>query len=325
MDCHNRPTHMLRSPSWSVDTAFETGRLDRTLPSLKAVALEALTRPYATADEADRGIEASVRGHYERLDPKLGTVRAASINQAVDALRTIYGRSFFPTMKVDWRMYPDNIGHMIFEGCFRCHDGKHRSDQGEVVRRDCTVCHEFQTPGDDPGTLRQGAFEHPVKLEGKHAELGCSRCHTGGHPPARTCAGCHEAQAAFMQGERPLVAGVAKSPWSMAAVECESCHDLSKPLSGLAEGCGSCHDKGYADFVQLWKDDAAAGRAKAAAAIAELRRGGGGTAAKPDGRAVSEADALQAVLDAIDRAGALHNTTQAEALYQAIVKRAAKP
>ncbi len=28
-------------------------------------------------------------------------------------------------MKVTWGTHPNNIGHMAYPGCFRCHDGDH--------------------------------------------------------------------------------------------------------------------------------------------------------------------------------------------------------
>jgi hypothetical protein len=327
VDCHNRPTHSLLPPDRALDRSLETGRLDRTLPYVKRVGLEALTRSYSTEEEADRGIESVVRDHYRKLGGDFYELRKASVNQAVDEIRAVYHRNFFPRMKVDWRAYPDNIGHLIFDGCFRCHDGKHRTDDGRLVRKDCTVCHEFQLPAaSDPSLLRMGTPEHPVKLEGKHGELSCSSCHTGGRAPVPTCVGCHTRQDRFVQGEHPVLPGVAKSASSMAGVDCDSCHDLSKPLTAanLAERCESCHEKGYGDMLQLWKDDAAAGRAKAAAALAALRGkleaggGRGSEAAKLSALLVE----LQTALDEIDRAGPLHNPPQAEALFQQIVKRA---
>ena len=44
-------------------------------------------------------------------------------------------------MKVSWKNFPDNTGHMYSLGCFRCHDGKHVSDDGKVLSKDCNLCH----------------------------------------------------------------------------------------------------------------------------------------------------------------------------------------
>ena len=38
--------------------------------------------------------------------------------------------------------YPNNLGHDDFLGCFRCHDGKHKSSDGRVITDDCSACHQ---------------------------------------------------------------------------------------------------------------------------------------------------------------------------------------
>ena len=44
-------------------------------------------------------------------------------------------------MKARWDAYPDNIGHMISLGCFRCHDEEHATKSGETISQDCGLCH----------------------------------------------------------------------------------------------------------------------------------------------------------------------------------------
>ncbi|PYV10734.1 MAG: hypothetical protein DMG07_20605 [Acidobacteria bacterium] len=224
-------------------------------------------------------------------------------------------------MKVDWRAYPDNIGHKIFDGCFRCHDGKHRSDDSRVVRKDCSVCHEVQRPiaADGRGeVLEQRVPEHPVRLEGTHAELTCSACHTGGRAPESTCAGCHKRTQRFLEGKTTLP-GVEVSPAAMAGVDCDSCHDPARlrEREALAPRCDQCHDEGYGEMIDLWKEEATTGRNKALASLAPL---------KNNPKRSPELDRLltqaQAALDEVDRAGALHNPPLADAVYEAVVKLA---
>lgn len=65
-----------------------------------------------------------------------------SIEQAVEAMVTIYRRNVFPRMKVFWGTYPNNLGHDPFPGCFRCHDGLHSTVDGEItIASDCSTCH----------------------------------------------------------------------------------------------------------------------------------------------------------------------------------------
>ncbi len=326
VDCHNRPTHIIQPPARAVDISLETGRISRALPYAKKIAVEALTTPYSSDEEANDRIASYIRDAYAKLGPGVTEQHKSEINQAIDEVRAIYRRNFFPGMHVDWRTYPDNIGHMIFNGCFRCHDGKHISNDKGPIRRDCNVCHEFQQAlpqAETPNTFQQITPEHPYKLEGVHARLNCSSCHTGGREPVPSCEGCHTVQSRFRKGNGPDLPGLKVTPPSvMAAVECESCHDLSKPAgTPVTAQCESCHEKGYGDMVGSWKEDAKASRAKAAAAIEELRKS---LAGKPRNENLSRLVLqMQNALEEVDKAGVQHNTELADAVYQQIINLAA--
>jgi len=79
MDCHNRPTHIYKSPDTAVNISLETGRIDRTLPYAKKFAVEALTGTYRTRKEALSGIESHIRESYRRLDAGLAEARKTAI------------------------------------------------------------------------------------------------------------------------------------------------------------------------------------------------------------------------------------------------------
>lgn len=323
MDCHNRPSHIIDPPAQSVNVSLETGRIDRTLPYIKKVAVEALTEPYSTEEEADLKIEAYIRDFYQKNDSKLATERAGSIRQAIAEVRAVYHRSFFPRMNVDYRSYPNNIGHKYFAGCFRCHDGKHLDANKEIIGRECTDCHEFQRPVEVPGlqnALLQGTIEHALKLEGPHTNLLCSSCHTGGRGPDPSCKGCHTAQTRFSMGAVPALPGLKATKAIMAEVECDSCHDLGKPLTAenMIPQCEACHKKGYGDLLAVWKDNAASARTKALAALDELRKN---APASQSLQALLRE--LQGAFDVVEKAGALHNPEFAGAVYDRIVKAAA--
>jgi hypothetical protein len=325
MDCHNRPTHNILPPDRGVNISIETGRLDRTLPFIKKVAVAALTLPYNNDAEADRGIEAHIREFYKKLAPRGGPSESA-ITQAVTEARALYHRSFFPAMRVSWRAYPDNIGHMMFDGCFRCHDGKHADAQGRVISRDCSSCHQFLEAANPqaPQIFRQGVPEHPLKLQGEHAQLKCSQCHTGGPAPERTCAGCHSEQSSFRQGKSLGLPGLkGATPSFMAGLECGQCHDLDKPQTSadIAAQCETCHEKGYGAMIQSWKDDAAAGRAKASAAIDELEKSVLGAGPSDDQLKVLIAQMREA-LAKVDKAGPQHNLDFRDAIYEQILNLA---
>ena len=67
---------------------------------------------------------------------------------------------------MNWQAYPDNLGHKEFPGCFRCHDGKHVTEEGKPLNSSCGICHEF-LQASATGLQRVAAtpaFAHPWKL-----------------------------------------------------------------------------------------------------------------------------------------------------------------
>jgi hypothetical protein len=106
----------------------------------------------------------------------------AAIEQAIGEVRKIYARNYFPEMQVSWRRFPDNIGHMYYPGCFRCHDGKHLSEEGKVLSRDCNTCHTILAEELSNDKLRLSLdgveYKHPVDIGDAWKETNCSDCHS---------------------------------------------------------------------------------------------------------------------------------------------------
>jgi hypothetical protein len=44
-------------------------------------------------------------------------------------------------MQVWWNTYPEHIGHERSDGCFRCHGRRLRTEDREIISKDCDVCH----------------------------------------------------------------------------------------------------------------------------------------------------------------------------------------
>ena len=173
MDCHNRPAHRYQSPNSAVNLAMDLGRIDKSLPWIKTNALYVLTRTYTNETQAVEAIATTLADRYhgdERIRP------------VIDAVQQIYTNNFFAEMKASWQTYPDNIGHKEWPGCFRCHDGEHKSIDGRstINAKDCNACHTILAQGQgeelkqlNPGGLK---FKHP----GDPVDGGCTDCHTGG-------------------------------------------------------------------------------------------------------------------------------------------------
>jgi hypothetical protein len=178
MDCHNRPSHVYNAPARAVNVALSTGRLSTGLPSIKQTAVELLTAEYDSTASAMASIAQGLRDRYrEHAD-------AAAVDQAITTVQRIYQTNFFPEMKVNWRAYPNNLGHTIFPGCYRCHDGKHKSEDGKVISHSCASCHVIigQGSGAVADTIGPEGleFQHPVDIGDMWKTVNCAVCHTGG-------------------------------------------------------------------------------------------------------------------------------------------------
>lgn len=141
MDCHNRPTHAFQLPERAVDQAMNEGRISPQLPYIKKMAVEALRGEYPDRATARNEIAARLTGFYRDVHPDTYRSHRALVEAAVDQVQRIYLRNVFPEMKVLWGTYPNNIGHEDFLGCFRCHDGQHKSADGREISQDCNACH----------------------------------------------------------------------------------------------------------------------------------------------------------------------------------------
>jgi len=123
IDCHNRPSHNFLSPNEAVDSALASGRMDSKIPWVKSKVVAALIQPYATKEEALQKIDASLRADY---------AKEPGVEALIAEAQSIYKGNFFPEMKADWRAYPNHLSHKEWDGCFRCHDGKHKTSEGKV-------------------------------------------------------------------------------------------------------------------------------------------------------------------------------------------------
>jgi hypothetical protein len=183
VDCHNRPAHVFATPARSVDQALEAGRLDAALPYMKREGMRVLAADYHTEDEAKAAIVNGLAEFYQATYPEVYRDKAASIQQAGEELQRIYARTVFPEMRTDWRAHPNHAGHLTSEGCFRCHDGLHKSQDGRVITKDCNTCHTVLAQG-SPDEVSRAAmmaqpFRHPVDVGMDVSEYKCSECHNG--------------------------------------------------------------------------------------------------------------------------------------------------
>ena len=332
MDCHNRPAHKFRSPQEAVDLFLEGGGIDPSLPFVKREAVALLAAPYPDAKSAKAQIGLSLTEFYQKNYPELWKTGRSSIYQAVDAIRMIYSRNFFPDMKVDWRTYPDNIGHKISPGCFRCHEGKHVNQKGETISHQCSICHTFLNPtGENAGSAAvviKGEFVHPLELAGPHKTLRCDRCHDGGVAPETTCQGCHKLQQGLYGATMSEFLSFDVKPSPMFdVVDCEGCHDLSQPLTieNMDATCMDCHDddEAYEGMLAGWLDKLAKARSDAEESLNKLDQ-----IVTSEGRPEESDESRnllthgRTVLRLLEKAGPHHNPDAALKIYHTISQQA---
>ena len=248
MDCHNRPSHIFRDPDSAVDTALLTGLIDRSLPYIKKEAVRVLSQVYPNKEKAREGIATSLDSFYVTQYPKIYPTKREEIKKAIAEVQRIYQTNIFPEMRVDWRTHPDNIGHTLYPGCFRCHEGNHVSRDGKVIRKDCKLCHTIiaqETKVPKPAEFAAAEkFNHPWPLRGKHAQLRCNQCHWRGRGLVPECTTCH-VQPAGAPMAFPCAQCHLKEQSLKPTAACSTCHPARdglhlKPTHSAAE-CTTCH------------------------------------------------------------------------------------
>ncbi|MBI2406789.1 MAG: NapC/NirT family cytochrome c [Gemmatimonadetes bacterium] len=187
VDCHNRPAHQYRNPSRMVNHLMTLGWIDPDLPSAKDLSVHVLEESYSTAAIAKDSIRTAITEYYQANFPALVKTKQASIERMIVETQNLFAKNYFPSMRADWKNFPDNIGHMYFPGCFRCHDGKHVDQDGKVLTKDCNTCHSIigqQAAGKKPETSLEGLkYVHPVDIGTDWMEGTCAECHNT--PPAK--------------------------------------------------------------------------------------------------------------------------------------------
>jgi hypothetical protein len=176
IDCHNRPTHIFNSPNDALDVSLWLQRIDASIPFIKLNTVEALVRSAGAASKKEG---------LAQIAEKLGKQyhdysNQKAIQATISETQKIFQDNFFPEMKTDWRVRFNNIGHHIWTGCFRCHDGNHVSKDGKTISNACDSCHLIVAQG-------RGLKPTETRLEGLKFE------HPGGTtPPGLLCTQCHK-------------------------------------------------------------------------------------------------------------------------------------
>jgi hypothetical protein len=244
-DCHNRAGHDIANPRTGVDSALTAGTMDKTLPYLKRESMRILYGTYDSVEAADAEAD-KLPTFYQLNYPDVATAKTDQINAAVAEIKVLYRLTATPEMKVSAKTYPNNLGHLDFPGCFRCHDGGHYKIVGgqvtkEVIPTTCDTCHTFPQIGPAVASLPLGepptthddslwVFNH--KSFATSVDPGgqdCGRCHAKDY-----CVNCHSTGAVTIDHDEMATnhAAVIRQQGNQA---CAYCH---QPVF-----CATCHGK----------------------------------------------------------------------------------
>ncbi|MBE7470327.1 MAG: hypothetical protein DPW09_12935 [Anaerolineae bacterium] len=284
IDCHNRISHLFRSPADAIDQALARQQIEATIPAIKEQGVRVLSQQFPSTEEGLKSI-AALEGWYQENYPDFYAQHKEPVQKAVAALQEIFTVTVFPNMGVGWQTHPNNVGHKEFPGCFRCHDGKHTSPAGQTVRLECNICHSIpeivddkakQAPlisidkPDEPDSHRDSNWlaRHRYQFD-----QTCAECHDisnpGGADNSSFCAnsGCHATEWKFVGLDAPAIRAMVEPPTVPGSgkprpvphpvgprTDCAICHDAEsvRPLPAEHPGyeqslCTLCHQPTLTD------------------------------------------------------------------------------
>ena len=181
IDCHNRVGHPFNPPDRIVNALLSLKLIDPSLPDIKSTAVQALEGKYASEEAARSGINDAIMEFYKKKYPDVAASRGEVLKRVIATVQDLYDRNYDPDMKESWKCYPSQSGHMYSLGCFRCHDGKHKSDDGTVLSKDCSLCHLLMKVQKGKeikrAVLTEETYPHPVDIGDSYRTMNCSDCH----------------------------------------------------------------------------------------------------------------------------------------------------
>ncbi len=182
IDCHNRPSHNYNSPTVYFDKEMLTGAISKSIPFFKKVSMGILRETFSTKDTAFLKISKSITDFYKTDYRDYYSKNSKLIDSSIKSVEKAYSQNTFPAMKVTYDAYPEHIGHLESDGCFRCHNDTFKAADGHVISRSCDLCHTIVGQGKQ-GEMQYASikenleFQHPVDIGTAWKESNCSDCH----------------------------------------------------------------------------------------------------------------------------------------------------
>ncbi len=244
-DCHNRVGHPIPNPRTGLDYDLSIDAIDSSLPYIKREGMRILWASYPDEAAADAAADA-LASFYAMNYPDVAKTKANQIDQAIGQIKDLYRLTATPEMKVTAKTYPDNLGHLDFPGCFRCHDGGHflvvnGVATNKTIPSTCDTCHTFPQIGPAVASLPLGqppsthsdslwVFDHKNVAESVDpGGISCGECHARDY-----CVNCHSTGAVTVDHDE-MATNHAKVIRDQGNTACAYCH---QPVF-----CARCHNE----------------------------------------------------------------------------------
>lgn len=182
IDCHNRPSHNYESPPVYFDRAMLAGDIRKDIPFFKKAAMGVLYGTFSDKDTAMMKIKDGITEFYQSGYPDIYLKNTDAINNSIASVQRAFSLNNFPGMKVAYDVYPDHIGHLESNGCFRCHNDSFKSEDGRTISKDCDLCHTILGQGNpenmEYSNIKQSlTFRHPIDIGDAWYVGNCADCH----------------------------------------------------------------------------------------------------------------------------------------------------
>jgi hypothetical protein len=162
LDCHNQSGHPFPTPEKTIDEALSDGRLSAQLPYIKRELTRLLTAEYETQEKALSAAQNFEKQYREKF-PEFTHEMNKEIMKASELAQELVRQAVFKKPGVTWRSFYNNGGHKEFPGCFRCHDGKHVSNDGKSIPLECDLCHSIPVTAGKNGQSPKIPITSPPK------------------------------------------------------------------------------------------------------------------------------------------------------------------
>lgn len=264
--CHNRVSHNFKAPATAMDDYMARNLIDPSIPQIHLEGVTVLSAQYNSQDEAMKAI-AALDDFYKTNYSDYYNQNPDKIKNAVAMIQKIFTEIVFLDQKVNWQAHPNNIGHVLTAGCFRCHDGKHMDSNQKAIRLECNVCHsipvvatqqDFVTRieisrGPEPDSHRNPNW---ISLHNQVFDQSCSACHStkdaGQTTNTSFCSNsaCHGTKFTFAGFDAPKLREVLQSqlptpaptPTAKASLAPGAAPDYGTDIQPLFVKCTACHN-----------------------------------------------------------------------------------